>query len=109
MQVSILALLPKKGDLHDLRNWCPVSLLSTDYKVIAKAILLQLGSVLADVVHPDQTYTIPAVSSLITCIWSRISWSVGVGMVCHSPSCLWIRRRHLTGWTMGISWALCEH
>ncbi|CAM2119832.1 unnamed protein product [Caretta caretta] len=30
-----------------------------DYKVVAKAILLRLGSVLADVVHPDQTYTVP--------------------------------------------------
>ncbi|CAM2117520.1 unnamed protein product [Caretta caretta] len=55
---AVLALLPKKGDLHELRNWRPVSLLSTDHKVVAKAILLQLGSVLADVVHPDQTYTI---------------------------------------------------
>ncbi|CAM2116464.1 unnamed protein product [Caretta caretta] len=32
---------------------------SMDYKVIAKAISLRLGSVLADVVHPDQTYTVP--------------------------------------------------
>ncbi|CAM2112156.1 unnamed protein product [Caretta caretta] len=30
-----------------------------DYKVVAKAISLRLGSVLADMVHPDQTYTIP--------------------------------------------------
>ncbi|CAM2118871.1 unnamed protein product [Caretta caretta] len=30
-----------------------------DYKVVAKAISLRLGSVLADVVHPDQTYTVP--------------------------------------------------
>ncbi|KAG6929358.1 hypothetical protein G0U57_005982, partial [Chelydra serpentina] len=56
---AVLALLPKKGDLRDLRNWRPVSLLSTDYKVVAKAISLRLGSVLADVVHPDQTYTVP--------------------------------------------------
>ncbi|CAM2096758.1 unnamed protein product [Caretta caretta] len=49
----------KKGDLRDLRNWRPVSLLSTDYKIVAKAISLRLGSVLADVIHPDQTYTIP--------------------------------------------------
>ncbi|CAM2102787.1 unnamed protein product [Caretta caretta] len=55
---AVLAVLPKKGDLRDLRNWRPVSLLSTDYKVVAKAILLQLGSVLVDVVHPDQTYSI---------------------------------------------------
>ncbi|CAM2099483.1 unnamed protein product [Caretta caretta] len=51
--------LPMKGDLHDLQNWYPISLLSMDYKVVAKAISLQLGSVLVDVVHPDQTYTIP--------------------------------------------------
>ncbi|CAM5113518.1 unnamed protein product [Eretmochelys imbricata] len=55
---AVLALLPKKGDLRDLRNWRPVSLLSTDYKIVAKAISLRLGSVLADVIHPDQTYTV---------------------------------------------------
>ncbi|CAM4553029.1 unnamed protein product [Caretta caretta] len=54
---AVLTLLPKKGDLRDLRNWRPVSLLSTDYKVVAKAISLRLGSLLADVIHPDQTYT----------------------------------------------------
>ncbi|CAM2096993.1 unnamed protein product [Caretta caretta] len=55
---AVLALLPKKGDLCNLRNWRPVSLLSTDYKIVAKAISLRLGSVLADVIHPDQTYTV---------------------------------------------------
>ncbi|CAM5115494.1 unnamed protein product, partial [Natator depressus] len=30
---AVLALLPKKGDPRDLRNWCPVSLLSMDYKI----------------------------------------------------------------------------
>ncbi|CAM5135733.1 unnamed protein product [Natator depressus] len=56
---AVLALLPKKGDLRDLRNWHPISFLSMDYKIVAKAISLQLGSVLVDVIHPDQTYTIP--------------------------------------------------
>ncbi|CAM2117189.1 unnamed protein product [Caretta caretta] len=56
---AVLALLPKKGDLCDLRNWRPVSLLSTDYKVVAKGISLRLASVLADVVHPGQTYAVP--------------------------------------------------
>ncbi|CAM5166276.1 unnamed protein product, partial [Natator depressus] len=59
---AVLALLPKKGDLRDLRNWRPVSLLSTDYKIVAKAISLRLGSMLADVIHPDQTYTVPGCS-----------------------------------------------
>ncbi|CAM4564761.1 unnamed protein product, partial [Caretta caretta] len=56
---AVLALLPKKGDLRDLRNWRPVSLLSTYYKIVAKAISLRLGSAMADMVHPDQTYTVP--------------------------------------------------
>ncbi|CAM2100444.1 unnamed protein product [Caretta caretta] len=56
---AVLALLPKKGDLRDLRNWRPISLLSMDYKIVAKAISLRLGSVMADMVHPDQTYTVP--------------------------------------------------
>ncbi|CAM2111060.1 unnamed protein product [Caretta caretta] len=56
---AVLTLLPKKGDLRDLRNWRPISLLSTDYKIVVKAISLRLGSVMADVVHPDQTYTVP--------------------------------------------------
>ncbi|CAM2099646.1 unnamed protein product [Caretta caretta] len=59
---AVFALLPKKWDLRDLRNWRPVSLLSMDYKVVAKAILLWLESVLVDVVHPDQTYTVPCCS-----------------------------------------------
>ncbi|CAM2110699.1 unnamed protein product [Caretta caretta] len=54
---AVLALLPKTGDLHDLQNWRPISLPSMDCKVVVKAISLWLGSVLADVVHPDQTYT----------------------------------------------------
>ncbi|CAM2110994.1 unnamed protein product [Caretta caretta] len=56
---AVLALLLKKGDCHDLRNWRPILLLSTDYKVIAKAISLRLGSELADAVHLDQIYTVP--------------------------------------------------
>ncbi|CAM2102729.1 unnamed protein product [Caretta caretta] len=59
---AMLALLPKKGDLRDLRNWRPVSLLSPDYKIVAKAISLRLGSMMADMVHPDQTYTVPGLS-----------------------------------------------
>ncbi|CAM2114427.1 unnamed protein product [Caretta caretta] len=51
---AVLALLPKKGDLRDLGNWHPLSLHSMDYKVVAKAILLRLGSVLADMAHPTR-------------------------------------------------------
>ncbi|CAM2106092.1 unnamed protein product [Caretta caretta] len=55
---AVLTLLPKKGDLCGFRNWRPTLLLRMDYKVVAKAISLWLASVLADMVHPDHTYTV---------------------------------------------------
>ncbi|CAM2098369.1 unnamed protein product [Caretta caretta] len=84
---AVLTLLPKKGDLRDLRNWRPVSLLSTDYKIVAKAISLRLGSVVVDVIHPDQTYTSRTAVSLITYFWFGTFWNSGIETVCRSPSC----------------------
>ncbi|CAM2098173.1 unnamed protein product [Caretta caretta] len=80
---AMLALLLKKGDLCDLRNWRPISLLSTDYKVVAKAILLQLGSMLADMVHPDQTYTIPGRSIFdnLYLVWDLLEFGCMDGLL----------------------------
>ncbi|CAM2095374.1 unnamed protein product [Caretta caretta] len=91
---AVLALLLKKGNLHDLQNCWPISILSTDYKVVVKVISLQLGSMLADVVHPDQAYAMPSwVSpSLTICTWSGTFWSSGLERVCHLPACPWRRR-----------------
>ncbi|CAM2100968.1 unnamed protein product [Caretta caretta] len=48
-----LALLPKKRDLRDLRNWCPVSFLSTDHKIVATEISLRLVQDLLELGHRD--------------------------------------------------------
>uniref|UniRef100_A0A665WRW9 Reverse transcriptase domain-containing protein n=1 Tax=Echeneis naucrates TaxID=173247 RepID=A0A665WRW9_ECHNA len=56
---AVITLLPKKGDLQDLRNWRPVSLLCGDYKVLAKALARRLREVMAEVVHVDQSYCVP--------------------------------------------------
>ena len=37
---AVITLLPKKGDLQELKNWRPVSLLCTDYKILSKALAL---------------------------------------------------------------------
>ena len=34
---AVVTLLPKKGNLQEIKNWRPVSLLCTDYKVLSKA------------------------------------------------------------------------
>ncbi|KAK3536234.1 hypothetical protein QTP86_000133 [Hemibagrus guttatus] len=39
---AVLPLLPKKGDLTYLKNWCPVSLLCTDCKLPSKALASRL-------------------------------------------------------------------
>ncbi|KAL7882724.1 hypothetical protein SRHO_G00003820 [Serrasalmus rhombeus] len=56
---AVLTLLPKKGDLTELKSWRLVSLLCTDCKLLSKALASRLGKVMEQVVHPDQTYCVP--------------------------------------------------
>ncbi|KAI3364782.1 hypothetical protein L3Q82_000910 [Scortum barcoo] len=87
---AVITLLPKKGDLQDLKNWRPVSLLCCrDYKVLSKALALRLREAMAEVVHVDQTYCVPgrlAVGGppsnllsrvqaiLVNFFWDRLHW-----------------------------------
>ncbi len=56
---AVLSLLPKKGDLGLLKNWRPVSLLCSDYKIISKCLANRIKHCLDLLVHNDQTYCIP--------------------------------------------------
>ncbi|CAM2118849.1 unnamed protein product [Caretta caretta] len=76
-----------------------------DYKVIAKAILLRLESVLVDVVHPTRPAPSQAMLSSTIFIWSGTSLREGVGMVCHLPSCPLTRRQGGTRLSPGHLWA----
>ena len=52
---GILNLLPKKDkDLRYLANWRPVSLLTTDYKILTKALAMKLQKVIPTIVDSDQ-------------------------------------------------------
>ena len=46
---AVLTLLPKKGDLQDIRQWRPIALLTADYKIVSKALALRLKEVMG---HP---------------------------------------------------------
>ena len=58
-QRALISLLYKDGDKKDIKNWRPLSLLCTDYKILAKAISNRMRRVLASVVHLDQTCSVP--------------------------------------------------
>ena len=53
---SIIKLIPKKdAELYFIKNWRPLSLLNTDYKIAAKAIANRIKSMLPNVINNDQT------------------------------------------------------
>jgi exonuclease III len=53
---GIITLIPKKNkDRLFLKNWRPISLLNTDYKIIAKCLASRLKKVLPDIIDHDQT------------------------------------------------------
>ena len=56
---ALISLLYKKGDRLDTKNWRPISLLCTDYKILSKVLTNRLKQVLASVVAPDQVCSVP--------------------------------------------------
>ena len=53
---SLITLLPKpEKDATSLKNWRPISLLNTDYKIASKAIANRIKSVLPNIISDSQT------------------------------------------------------
>ena len=53
---GIITLLPKSDrDIRYLKNWRPISLLNTDYKIITKCLAERLKNVLPFLIHSNQT------------------------------------------------------
>ncbi|KAK0155409.1 Transposon TX1 uncharacterized protein [Merluccius polli] len=55
---AVITLLPKKGNLQDIKNWRPVSLLCVDYKLLSKLFASRLGMAMEHLIHRDQTYCV---------------------------------------------------
>ena len=52
---AVLRLIPKKDkDITDLKNWRPISLLNTDYKILAHVLAGRLQLVLPEIISKDQ-------------------------------------------------------
>lgn len=56
---GLLRLVYKKDDRRLAKNWRPISLLNTDYKLASKVITERLKTVIASIVHQDQTCGVP--------------------------------------------------
>ena len=54
-RVGIISLIPKRNNLQDIRNWRPIVLLNSDYKVLSKTIASRIKGVLQDIINSDQT------------------------------------------------------
>ena len=53
--LGIITLIPKESkQLEYLKNWRPISLLNTDYKIATKAVAVRLETVLPSIIHPCQ-------------------------------------------------------
>jgi hypothetical protein len=52
-RIGVRTLLFKKGEKTDLKNYRPLSLLCTDYKIIAKALANRTKSILSTLIHDD--------------------------------------------------------
>lgn len=53
---GVITLIPKQGkDLRTLGNWRPITLLNTDYKILAKVLANRIQTVISDLISTDQT------------------------------------------------------
>lgn len=59
MRLAIIRLLYKKNSKEDIRNWRPISLLNTDYKIGTKSLANRLKQMLPFLLNPDQTCSVP--------------------------------------------------
>ena len=58
-RTSIIALLFKGNDKNLLKNWRPISLLCTDYKILSKALANRMKAKLHLLLNPEQTCSVP--------------------------------------------------
>ena len=51
---GLITLIPKSGDLKQLNNLRPITLLNVGYKIYAKSLQMRLQDPLSEIISPDQ-------------------------------------------------------
>lgn len=54
-RTALVTLIHKGGEKQDLKNWRPISLLCTDYKILAKIIANRFKEILPKIISKEQT------------------------------------------------------
>ena len=54
-RISLITLIHKRGDLENLDNWRPISLLCCDYKILSKLLSIRMKQALPHILHETQT------------------------------------------------------
>ena len=58
MRQAVITCIYKKGDIEDITNWRPISLLNYDYKILSKVIANRMQTSLNDIIGTEQTAAI---------------------------------------------------
>jgi len=58
-KTSLITLIPKGGDQTSIKNWRPISLLCSDYKILSKVLTNRLSAVLVETISRVQTGGLP--------------------------------------------------
>ena len=68
MKLGFITLICKnQNGRESLKNWRPISLLCTDYKIVSKVLANRLKSVLENLIDLDQTCSVPGRTNLDNC------------------------------------------
>lgn len=73
---GLIKLIPKKADKRHLKDWRPLTMLTTTYKLIAKLLALRLRVVIPFIISSQQTGFIPGRNILenISVAWLTADW-----------------------------------
>ncbi len=61
---GMITLIPKLGDHSKLGNWCPITLLGSIYKILAKTLARRIQEFLPLVIRPNQTNFVEGINIL---------------------------------------------
>ncbi|MCO5600623.1 hypothetical protein L7F22_054738 [Adiantum nelumboides] len=81
MSSGIISLIPKGGDASTLRQWRPITLMSSVYKILARMITSPLRPYLPDLIHSSQTGFVQDRSILdnVVTFYEAVEWARQTG------------------------------